>query len=74
MHGFSYAPLFHAREPFSVSVSRFFFQVAKALASTPAIRKVQLNSNEIGTSGALAVARSVQDKKDLQASGVNHGA
>ena len=36
------------------------------MASTPAIRRVQLSSNEIFTSGALAVARSVRDKKDLE--------
>lgn len=41
-------------------------QVAEALRSTPAIRKVQLNTNEIGTSGALAVARSLQGMKQLQ--------
>lgn len=31
-----------------------------------AIRRVQLSTNEIGTSGALAVGRSLQDKQDLQ--------
>lgn len=41
-------------------------QVADALVPASAIRTVQLSTNEIGTSGALAVARSLQDKEELQ--------
>lgn len=44
-------------------------QIAKALAPARVIRKVQLSTNEIGTSGALAVGRSLQDKKDLEVRG-----
>ena len=34
---------------------------------------MQLSTNEIGTSGALAVARSLQDKKDLQVIVLGYG-